>query len=116
MAFICLVLRETNEYCLLSFASYLAPVTRRPSWAEESDEGDCAPVPTFQSAFTEALISANWNKYDVDDAQSGKLSLRVCAKYRTKCKQMAAFFGYLRLTTMVGREPVYWVSVEQVLA
>lgn len=75
MAFIYRVLRETDEYCLLSFALYLATVTRRPSWAEDSDEGDCAPVPTFQSAFTEALTSANWNKYDADDAKSGKLSL-----------------------------------------
>lgn len=86
MAFICRVLRETNEHCLLSFASYLTTVTRRPSWAEDSDEGDYAPVPTFQSAFTEALISANWDKYDVDKAQSGKLPVRVCAKYRTKSK------------------------------
>lgn len=91
MAFICLVLRETNEYCLLSFASYLAPVTRRPSWAEESDEGDCAPVPTFQSAFTEALISANWNKYDVDDAQSGAASAESNGKKHKKNKKKLLF-------------------------
>ncbi|XP_067032639.1 E3 ubiquitin-protein ligase RNF10-like [Acropora muricata] len=69
----------------------IAPVTRRPSWAEESDEGDCAPVPTFQSAFTEALISANWKKYDVDDAQSGAASAESNGKKHKKNKKKLLF-------------------------
>ena len=29
---------------------------------EDEDEEDCAPVPTFQSAFTEALVAADWTR------------------------------------------------------
>lgn len=39
---------------------YLTVITRRPAWAEVADDEDYIPVPTFQSAFTEALGAADW--------------------------------------------------------
>lgn len=35
-------------------------ITRIPAWAEVADDEDYIPVPTFQSAFTEALGAADW--------------------------------------------------------
>ena len=59
-------------------ALYFTVVTRKPSWAEEeNDEEDCAPVPTFQSAFSDALVSANWGKYDVETTQPGKSQVEI---------------------------------------
>lgn len=39
---------------------YFTVITRRPAWAEVADDDDYIPVPTFQSAFTEALGAADW--------------------------------------------------------
>lgn len=38
-------------------------IVRRPAWAEDDDDDkDYVPVPTFQSAFTEALGAADWTR------------------------------------------------------
>lgn len=39
---------------------YFTVITRRPAWADVADDEDYIPVPTFQSAFTEALGAADW--------------------------------------------------------
>ena len=52
----------TNIVTLLStiLMSYFTVITRIPAWAEVADDEDYIPVPTFQSAFTEALGVADW--------------------------------------------------------
>ena len=52
----------TNIVTLLStiLMSYFTVITRIPAWAEVADDEDYIPVPTFQSAFTEALGAADW--------------------------------------------------------
>ena len=46
---------------------------RRPAWVEDDDGGDedYAPVPTFQSAFTEALGAADWTRSAANSAAQG---------------------------------------------
>lgn len=67
-------------------------VTRKPSWAEEEDdEEDCAPVPTFQSAFSDALVSANWGKYDVETTQPGAKRGDSTGKKQKKNKKKLLF-------------------------
>ena len=40
---------------------HFTAIVRRPAWAEDDDDDkDYVPVPTFQSAFTEALGAADW--------------------------------------------------------
>ena len=52
----------SNIVTLLStiLMSYFTVITRIPAWAEVADDEDYIPVPTFQSAFTEALGAADW--------------------------------------------------------
>ena len=52
----------TNIVTLLStiLMPYFTVITRIPAWAEVPDDEDYIPVPTFQSAFTEALGTADW--------------------------------------------------------
>ena len=52
----------SNIVTLLStiLMSYFTVITRIPAWAEVADDEDYIPVPTFQSAFTEALGVADW--------------------------------------------------------
>ena len=52
----------TNIVTLLGtiLIPYFTVITRIPAWAEVADDEDYIPVPTFQSAFTEALGAADW--------------------------------------------------------
>ena len=57
-----LLVTFTNIVTLLStiLMPYFTVITRIPAWAEVADDEDYIPVPTFQSAFTEALGAADW--------------------------------------------------------
>ena len=46
---------------------------RKVTSFENEDEEDCAPVPTFQSAFTEALGSAGWAGNGVNSEGQGEV-------------------------------------------
>ena len=56
-------------------------VVRKPAWAEDDDEEeDCTPVPTFQSAFTEALGTADWSRYEANAGEQGNAKLWIVVK------------------------------------
>lgn len=57
-----LLVTFTNIVTLLGtiLIPYFTVITRIPAWAEVADDEDYIPVPTFQSAFTEALGAADW--------------------------------------------------------
>lgn len=46
---------------------------------EDEDEEDCAPVPTFQSAFTKALVAADWTRCGFYQESQGE----ACCLYST---------------------------------
>ena len=48
-------------------------MARKVTSVENENEEDCAPVPTFQSAFTEALGSAGWTGSDVNPDGQGEV-------------------------------------------
>ena len=76
---------EDNTLLFLTFTV----VVRKPAWVEDDDEGGCAPVPTFQSAFTEALDTADWSKYEANSAEQGNAKLGIVV---TVCREMFARF------------------------
>ena len=53
-------------------------MVRKVTSVENEDEDDCAPVPTFQSAFTEALGWAGWTGNGVKPEGQGEV-LETCA-------------------------------------
>lgn len=48
-------------------------MVRKVNSVENEDEEDCAPVPTFQSAFTEALGAAGWTRNGVNPEGQGEV-------------------------------------------
>lgn len=66
-------------------------VTRKPSWIEEDDGGDCAPVPAFQTAFTEALVAADWSKYEARPREQGGAGQESGGKKPKKNKKKLLF-------------------------
>ena len=43
---------------------------------EDENDDDCVPVPTFQSAFSDALVAADWTKREVH-AQGGCVNIVI---------------------------------------
>lgn len=57
-------------------------MVRKVTSVENEDEEDCAPVPTFQSAFTEALGSAGWAGNGVNPEGQGEvLEIHVLSNF-----------------------------------
>lgn len=48
-------------------------LVRKVTSVEDEDKEDCAPVPTFQSAFTEALGTADWTGNGVKPEGQGEV-------------------------------------------
>lgn len=48
-------------------------MVRKVNSVENEDEEDCALVPTFQSAFTEALGAAGWTRNAVNPEGQGEV-------------------------------------------
>jgi len=69
-----------------SLLLHFTAIVRRPAWVEDDDE-DCDPVPTFQSAFTEALGAADWRRYEADAGAQGNTSVH-CYYYSNKARLM----------------------------
>lgn len=58
---------------------------------EDEDEEDCAPVPTFQSAFTEALVAADWTRSGFYQESQGATGERNSGKKQKKSKKKLLF-------------------------
>lgn len=52
-------------------------MVRKVTSVENNDEEDCAPVPTFQSAFTEALGAAGWTGNGVNPEGQGEVAMKL---------------------------------------
>lgn len=58
---------------------------------EDEDEEDCAPVPTFQSAFTEALGATDWTRSSFYQESQGATGERSSGKKQKKTKKKLLF-------------------------
>lgn len=72
--------------------------TEKPTFAasarrniEDEDKEDCAPVPTFQSAFTEALGAAYWTRSSFYRESQGATGERSSGKKQKKTKKKLLF-------------------------
>lgn len=69
----------------------VSAVVRKVTSVENEDEEDCAPVPTFQSAFTEALGSAGWAGNGVKPEGQDATGERNSGKKQKKNKKKLLF-------------------------
>lgn len=68
-----------------------ASVRKNVTSVEDEDEEDCAPVPTFKSAFTEALGAADWTGSGVNLEGQGATGERNSGKKQKKNKKKLLF-------------------------
>ena len=84
-------------------------ITRIPAWAEVADDEDYIPVPTFQSAFTEALGAADWT------ISSGTKSAGQGKKFDPNLSLSIYLFIYLFIYLSLFRKRLFSGEATRVL-